>query len=195
MIVIYHHQADNIKYAPQMADEQQCRDDQLFDLLETMSRTLTLACKTEEIGFLKSCHDIIREVVTKAQECSSFLRKTQASVSSFIPFHKYASLIFPTPVLRAVKYAIPQNVDQDIACFRNDFQILHRNLDTRILLSAAQQVDQNPSHIGHGVHDISTNGMCIRFYCGIYFDGGHFNSFPERSTFCRSELESQSWML
>jgi hypothetical protein len=83
------HHANNL--LSQVAEAQQRRDDQLFDLFDTMSTTLRLACKTDEIGFLDPCRDIVLDVAKKAEECSSFVRKYMQNPNFRLflyPFHR-----------------------------------------------------------------------------------------------------------
>ncbi|KDQ16476.1 hypothetical protein BOTBODRAFT_250111 [Botryobasidium botryosum FD-172 SS1] len=127
-----------------IAVAQEERDDALCELLESMSTALDQVCRFNKVAKHKLDKDVIAQVAKKTNECALFIEK-YCETKSF--------------ARRAVKN-IFSNAGEEIARFKNDFDLLRKNLDTGAILSLTEGlsgVNEDIYKIGEGVKDIARN--------------------------------------
>ncbi|KDQ08126.1 hypothetical protein BOTBODRAFT_38228 [Botryobasidium botryosum FD-172 SS1] len=126
----------------EIAVAQQNRDDALFELLESMSTALDLICRFDNTARHSDDKDVILRVAKKTNECALFIRE-YTRTESF--------------ALRAAK-GILSNVGDEVARFKRDFDILHRNLGTGSILSITEGI----SGVNEALYGVEESVKLIR---------------------------------
>ncbi|KDQ11389.1 hypothetical protein BOTBODRAFT_459700 [Botryobasidium botryosum FD-172 SS1] len=123
---------------------QKKRDDALAELLESMSTALDFVHRFDKNALHEVDKRIILQVAEKTNECALFVEQ-YCKPESF--------------ALRAAKGILSSDGDE-IARFKNDFDLMRKNLDTGAILSLTEglsEVNEDLYNIGEGVKDIARN--------------------------------------
>ncbi|KDQ11780.1 hypothetical protein BOTBODRAFT_446253 [Botryobasidium botryosum FD-172 SS1] len=127
-----------------IAVAQKDRDDALCELLESMTTALGFVYRFDKTALHKVDRGVILQIAEKTNECALFIKK-YCTTESF--------------ALRAAK-GLFSNDGDEIARFKNDFDLLRRDLDTGAILSLTEglsDVNKDLYKIGEGVESIIRN--------------------------------------
>ncbi|KDQ09525.1 hypothetical protein BOTBODRAFT_524644 [Botryobasidium botryosum FD-172 SS1] len=122
-----------------VAKAQQERDNALSELFEIMSATLAFARRADATTVINQKRSVVLEIAKKCNECALFVRN-YAKTTGFVS--------------RAIKNILA-TADNDISRFKLDFEVLHKNLSSEVMLSLAEMTKQ-------GLSDIKVDLAAIR---------------------------------